>query len=235
MCLLLLGLMQPGPCAISTAGERMHSEVCGKSGTCRPYGKAVTHLPAVSLREKGGVLGGSGICRILPFWDSGSAGKTRDLPTRRRFGSFFATCGFVVENRVVLGGFRFFPALPEIGRFSCDVWLQTRRFQQKITVGWFQCSSRTKMARYVPRQSDTSEAIASSVFEFSHALGAFRAALIRSAPLSKRPDSPIAKNASPSRMATIVSGLGSLEGKGRGPAFASSTSCLRCSIDTHLI
>ena len=91
------------------------------------------------------------------------------------------------------------------------------------------------MARYVPRRSDTSEAIASSVFEFSHALGAFRAALIRSAPLSKRPDSPIAKNASPSRMATSVSGLGSLEGKGRGPVFASSTSCLRCSIDTHLI
>ena len=102
MCLLLLGLMQTGPCAISTAGERMHSEVCGKSGTCRPYGKAVTHLPAVSLREKGGVLGGSGICRILPFWDSGSAGKTRDLPTRRRFGSF-ATVS-LSERGGVLGG-----------------------------------------------------------------------------------------------------------------------------------
>lgn len=91
------------------------------------------------------------------------------------------------------------------------------------------------MARYVPRQSDTSEAIASSVFEFSHTLGAFRAALIRSAPLSKRPDSPIAKNASPSRMATSVSGLGSLEGKGREPVFASSTSCSLRFIDTHLI
>lgn len=32
-------------------------------------------LPAVSLREKGGVLGGFKICRILPFCDSGSAGK----------------------------------------------------------------------------------------------------------------------------------------------------------------
>ena len=58
----------------------------------------------------------------------GSAGKNRDLPTRRQFCNS-ATCGFVVKNRVVLGGFRFFPALPEIGRLSCDVWLQMRRFQ----------------------------------------------------------------------------------------------------------
>ena len=52
------------------------------------------------------------------------------------------------------------------------------------------------MARYVPRQSDTSETIASSVVEFSHISGAFRAASIRSVALSKRPGFPLAKNAS---------------------------------------
>lgn len=46
------------------------------------------------------------------------------------------------------------------------------------------------MARYVPRQSDTSETAASSVIEFSHISGAFRAASIRSAALSKPPESP---------------------------------------------
>lgn len=43
---------------------------------------------------------------------SESAGKNRDRPTRPRFYAS-ATCGFVAENLVVLGGFRFFPALPE--------------------------------------------------------------------------------------------------------------------------
>ena len=33
-------------------------------------------LPAVSWREKSGVVGGSEICRILPFCVNGSAGKT---------------------------------------------------------------------------------------------------------------------------------------------------------------
>ena len=54
----------------------------------------------------------SGICRILPTGGSGSAGKNRDRPTRPRFYAY-ATCDFVAENQVVLGGFRFFPALPE--------------------------------------------------------------------------------------------------------------------------
>ena len=58
------------------------------------------------------MLGGSRICRILPANDSGSAGKNRNRPTRPRFYSS-ATCGFVGKNRVVLGGFRIFPALPE--------------------------------------------------------------------------------------------------------------------------
>ena len=92
-----------------------------------------------------------------------------------------------------------------------------------------------KMARYVPRRSGTSKTTVSSVVEFSHTSGAFRAASIRSAPLTKRPDSPVAKNASASRMAWRVTGLGSLEGKGRGPVFASSSSCLQCFIDAHLI
>lgn len=71
---------------------------------------------------------------------------------------------------------------------------------------------RTKMARYVPRRSGTSKTAVSSVIEFSHTSGAFRAALIRSAELSKRSGSPLAKNASPSRMASRLSALGSLGG-----------------------
>lgn len=58
------------------------------------------------------MLGGSGFCRILPCSDSRSAGQNRDLPTRPRFYPS-ATCGFVAKNLVVLGKFRFFPALPE--------------------------------------------------------------------------------------------------------------------------
>ena len=55
---------------------------------------------------------GSGICRILPAGDSGSAGKNQDRPTKPQFCAS-ATCGFVAENLAVLGGFRFFPALTE--------------------------------------------------------------------------------------------------------------------------
>ena len=40
-------------------------EVCGKIRTGRPRQVATTRLPAVSLCDKGGVLGGSGICRIF--------------------------------------------------------------------------------------------------------------------------------------------------------------------------
>lgn len=39
-------------------------------------------------------------------------GENQDRPIRTRFYAS-ATCGFVTENLVVLGGFRFFPALPE--------------------------------------------------------------------------------------------------------------------------
>lgn len=89
-----------------------YSDANSKFKTYRAHRDAATPLPAVSLREKGGVLMGSGICRILPTGGSGSAGKNRDRPTRPRFYAS-ATCGFVTENLVVLGGFRFFPALPD--------------------------------------------------------------------------------------------------------------------------
>lgn len=59
------------------------------------------------------MLGGFEFCRILPYSDSGSAGKIRDLSTRPRSHTS-ATCGFVAKNRVVLGGLQFFPALPEL-------------------------------------------------------------------------------------------------------------------------
>lgn len=62
--------------------------------------------------RKGRCARGSGICRILPSGDSRSAVKNRALSTRPRFWAS-ATCGFVGKNRSVLGGFRFFPALPE--------------------------------------------------------------------------------------------------------------------------
>ena len=42
---------------------------------------------------------------------SGSARKNRDLSTSPQFWAS-ATCSFVAENQFVLGGFRFFPALP---------------------------------------------------------------------------------------------------------------------------
>lgn len=92
--------------------QRQKPEVCGKFKTYRAHRDAATLLPAVSLREKGGVLVGSGICRILPTDGSGSAGKNRDRPSRPRFYAS-ATCSFVAENLVALGDFRFFPTLPE--------------------------------------------------------------------------------------------------------------------------
>lgn len=58
------------------------------------------------------MLGSPRICRILPCSDSESAVKNRDRPTRHRFYTS-ATCDFVAENPVVLGGPRFFPALPQ--------------------------------------------------------------------------------------------------------------------------
>lgn len=58
------------------------------------------------------MLGSSEICRILPAIGSGSAGKNQARPTRHRFWAL-ATCGFVAKNRVMLGVFRFFPALLE--------------------------------------------------------------------------------------------------------------------------
>ena len=87
-------------------------EVCGKIQWCQPHRIATTLLPAVFLRQKGGVLEGSDICRILPVGVSRSAGKNQNLPTRPRIYAS-VTCCFVAKNRVVLGGFRFFPALPK--------------------------------------------------------------------------------------------------------------------------
>lgn len=55
----------------------LNPEVCGKIPTCRAHWIATRLLPAVSLHEKGGVLGGSKICRILPLDVSGSAVKTK--------------------------------------------------------------------------------------------------------------------------------------------------------------
>lgn len=63
-------------------------------------------LRTVSIHEKGGVLEGPEICRILPADDSGSAVKNQDLSTRPRFWAS-ATCGFVCKKPGVHGGFRF--------------------------------------------------------------------------------------------------------------------------------
>lgn len=57
----------------------------------------------------------SGIAKFAAYFRAAIPevlGKNRDRPTRPRFCAS-ATCGFVGKNRVVLGGFRFFPALPE--------------------------------------------------------------------------------------------------------------------------
>ena len=78
----------------------------------RPHWIVITFLPAISLDEKGSVLEGSEICRILPSSVSGSAVKNRDRQTRPQFWAS-ATCGFVSKKPDVLGGFRFFPALPK--------------------------------------------------------------------------------------------------------------------------
>lgn len=51
-----------------------NSEVCGKFKTCQAHRNATMPLLAVSLREKDSALVGSGICRILPCRNSGSAG-----------------------------------------------------------------------------------------------------------------------------------------------------------------
>ena len=66
------------------------------------------------------------------------------------------------------------------------------------------------MARYEPRQSDTSKTIVSSVIEFSHTSGAFRAASIRSAALSKRPGFPVSIYTLPSRMAADDMSVGEI-------------------------
>lgn len=65
------------PCARSTGPrEGLYPVVCGKFRACHARKKSAKPLLAISLLEKGGVLGGLGICRGLPFCDSGSAGKT---------------------------------------------------------------------------------------------------------------------------------------------------------------
>lgn len=84
------------------------TEVCGKIRTGRPRQVAPTRLPEVSLCDKGGVLGGSGICRILPRDAIRKCGEIRDLPTRPRFWPS-ATCGFVPKKGIVLCSFRFSP------------------------------------------------------------------------------------------------------------------------------
>lgn len=91
------------------------------------------------------------------------------------------------------------------------------------------------MARYVPRQSDDSETIATSVIEFTHTSGAFRAASIRSAALSKRPGFLLAKNASLSWIVSRLSVLGSACGMRCGMVSVSSLSRLLRFIETHLI
>ena len=82
--------------------------------------KSAKPLPAGSLLEKGGALGGLGIYCMLPLCDSGSAGKNRDLATRPRFYTF-ATWGFVDKNQVVLGDSLFFPALTKYWHFGSDL------------------------------------------------------------------------------------------------------------------
>lgn len=53
-------------------------------------------------------------------------GKNRDRPTRPRFYAS-STCSFVAENRVVLGDFRFFPALPENAATPSALTRKTRQ------------------------------------------------------------------------------------------------------------
>lgn len=108
------------PCARSTGPrEGLYPVVCGKIRACHAREKSAKPLLAISLLEKGGVLGGLGICRGLPFCDSGSAGKNRDLATRPWFYAS-ATCSFVRKNRVVVGGCLFFPALSKYGHSGSD-------------------------------------------------------------------------------------------------------------------
>lgn len=103
------------PCARSTGPrEGLYPVVCGKIRACHAREKSAKPLLAISLLEKGGVLGGLGICRGLPFCDSGSAGKNRDLATRPWFYAS-ATCSFVRKNRVVVGGCLFSPHFRNMG------------------------------------------------------------------------------------------------------------------------
>lgn len=60
-------------------------------------------------------------------------GKNRDRPTRPRFYAS-ATCGFVAENRVVLGCFRFFPALPENAALHRELKRKTQHPRQHPVV-----------------------------------------------------------------------------------------------------
>ena len=68
--------------------------------------------PAISFHEKGGVLRGSRICRILPTGGSESAVKNRDLSTGLRFWAS-AACGFLSKIEVCSAGFDF-PRTSEI-------------------------------------------------------------------------------------------------------------------------
>ena len=62
--------------------------------------------------------------------DFGSAGKIRELPSMPQYYTF-TTCGFVGRKRVVVGRFRFFPALSKFGRFSSGVQHQKPYSQQE--------------------------------------------------------------------------------------------------------
>ena len=76
---------------------------------------------------------GSDICRILPAGGSGSAEKNRDRPSRPRFYAY-ATCGFVAKNPIVLGDFRFFPALPENAALHRELKRQSQHPRQHPVV-----------------------------------------------------------------------------------------------------
>lgn len=56
-------------------------------------------------------------------------------------------------------------------------------FGFRYPAGWFWYQFAYKKARYVPRLSDTSETVVSSVIKFSHTSMVLRAASIRSAAL----------------------------------------------------
>lgn len=95
---------------LSTTLESDNASTCGFFAQKRQCARGFRNLPHTS---------------VLRFQ---KCGKNRDLPNRPRFYAS-ATRGFVAKNRVVLGDFRYFAALPEIGCGNNDMRSPKGRFQ----------------------------------------------------------------------------------------------------------